>query len=56
VKKEQRAQKKALRTSIETIRNLGDSQLAEVAGGATQSNNGCGSLTNAPSVCNICQR
>jgi hypothetical protein len=56
VKKDQKVQKKSLRTSIETIRNLSDSQLAEVAGGGTQSNNGCGSsLSNLPTLCLACQ-
>lgn len=53
VKKEQKVQKKALRTSIETIRNLSDSQLTQVAGG---SNNGCGSsLSISPTLCHACQ-
>ncbi len=53
MKKVQKFQKKVLKTSIETIRNLSDSQLGPVAGG---SNNGCGSsLSNSPTLCLACQ-
>lgn len=56
MKKDLKDQKKSLRVSGETIRELGSLDLPLVVGGST-TNNGCtvGSTSHAVSICTICQ-
>jgi|GEM_PF-4591304 len=46
---------KTLTVSGETIRKLGHGELIAVAGGGTQSNNGCTSRGMGTSFCYACQ-
>lgn len=54
MKRDLKSQKKALHLSGETLRTLGETQLADVVGGS--SNNGCtnGTTSFAATVCRMC--
>ena len=54
MKKLLKPNKKALKVSFETIRDLGDSHLTGIAGGS-QSNNGCGHSLSGSTFVNACQ-